>query len=225
MTTPLRIALPKGRLLRPVLDTLAAAGIVHPDARDPGRRLVLPFPGAERTLGRPVEAFLLKNADVPVYVEHGVADIGVSGTDVLDEAQAHVLRPHTFPFGRCRISVATRNGTSLEDLQAAEHLRIASKYTHLSRRFLREAGWNAELIRLGGSVELGAVLGLADAIIDLVETGRTLRENHLHEVHVIGETRVKLIANRALGDSTTAVVQTLLDRITESSSPAPEYER
>lgn len=220
---PLRLALPKGRLLDPVLDLFAAAGLVNADARDPGRRLVLSLPGAAERLGRGVEIFLLKNADVPTYVEHGVADAGVAGTDVLDESLADVLRPWTLPFGRCRVSLAAREGVGLDALAALETVRIATKYPVISGRFVRDAGWNAELIRLGGSVELGAVLGLADAIIDLVETGRTLRENRLHEVMPIGETRVMLIANRALGASTLAAVDRLIGCLDGAAQPpSPE---
>lgn len=220
---PLRLALPKGRLLAPILDLFVTAGLAGSDARDPGRRLVLALPQAQAVLGRPVEIFLLKNADVPTYVEHGVADAGVAGTDVLDESLADVLRPWTLPFGRCRVSLAAREAVDLHTLAGLDTVRIATKYPVIAGRFVREAGWNAELIRLGGSVELGAVLGLADAIIDLVETGRTLRENRLHEVLPIGETRVMLIANRALSASTLSVVDRLIGRLDGAvASPPPE---
>jgi ATP phosphoribosyltransferase len=195
---PLRIALPKGRITDDTLAAFVRAGLVDGSAPDPGRRLVVPLPGARERLGIDAHVLLLKNADVPTYVEHGIAEVGVCGTDVIDEAAPDVFEPFTFAFGRCRIAVAGRRGMQLDALDGRETVRVATKYTTIASRWIARRGWTADLIRLGGSVELAAVLGLADVIVDLVETGRTLDENNLEVLEVIGHTQVKLIANKSL---------------------------
>src|SRR5699024_5690176 len=102
----LRIAMPKGRLMNNTLKFFAKAGLAPDDGLDIGRKLLVPLPEASAAFGRPVELLIVKNADVPTYVEHGVAEMGICGTDVLDEADADVLRVYTFPFGRCNLSIA-----------------------------------------------------------------------------------------------------------------------
>ena len=199
MTLPaLRIALPKGRLTKQTLDALRRADVLDISEESFGRRLVVPCTPNPSVLHRPVEFLLLKNQDVPTYVEHGVAELGVCGSDVLEEARAEVFRPHTFPFGRCRIALAGRRDVDPAGLAQAEVVRIATKYPEITRRTLGARGWQLQILPLGGSVELAATLGLADAIVDLVETGTTLRENHLEIIEVLDTTRVHLIANRAL---------------------------
>lgn len=217
MMAPLRLAVPKGRLMKQTLVALAHAGVIDEASVDPGRRLVVRVAGAEANPGRPLELLLLKNADVPTYVEHGVAEFGVCGTDVLDESDANVWRPHTFDFGACRVAIAARAGTTAADLRARPVLRVATKYTRTAARWFAGRGQAVDLIKLNGSVELGAVLGLADAIVDLVETGRTLVENDLEVVEVIGHTRVKLIANRSLGRGQAVAV----DRMVAALTAAP----
>lgn len=207
----IRLAVPKGRLMKSTLSYLARAGLADPDGVDPGRRLVVDVPEAKPHLGFDLQLLLLKNADVPTYVEHNVADAGVCGTDVLDESDAEVLRPFTFPFGTCRIAIAGRPDVTAEDLAQAKSLRIASKYVRTAAALAAARGWNAEIIALSGSVELGAVLGLADVIIDLVETGKTLDANDLRVVEVIGHTRVKLIAAPALSGRRRAAVARLVE--------------
>jgi len=221
MTDALRLAVPKGRLMKQTLRTLAASGVVDSGAVDPGRRLVVRVDGADAVLGRPLELLLLKNADVPTYVEHGVAEVGVCGTDVLDESDANVWRPHTFDFGSCRIAIAARAGTTAADLRARPTLRIATKYTRTAARWFAGRGQAVDLVKLNGSVELGAVLGLADAIVDLVETGRTLVENDLEVVEVIGQTQVKLIANRSLGRAQAAAVDRMVAALAGPGTEAP----
>jgi ATP phosphoribosyltransferase len=194
MTDALRIALPKGRLFDQTVEFLGAAGIFDGPV-DPGRRLVVPVTLADRNIGVPVELLALKNADVPVYVEHGVAQLGVVGSDVLDEQHADVHTIYTLPYGSCRISVAGRASLTADDLRRREVLRVATKYTRRAERYFTSLGQRVELVKLHGSVELAAVLGLADVIVDLVETGRTLRENGLAEIELIDTTRVFLIAS------------------------------
>lgn len=208
---PLRLAVPKGRLMQSTLTYLSRAGVTAGDDLDPGRKLVLDVPGAEDHLGAPLQLLLLKNADVPTYVEHGVADAGVSGTDVLEESDAEVLRPFTFPFGSCRVALAARRGVGPEVLERPSGLRIATKYVRRAHRLAAARGWSAEIVELSGSVELGAVLGLADVILDLVETGRTLEANDLEIVEVVDHTRVKLIAAPALSGARRRSVGRLVD--------------
>ncbi len=214
--TPLRIALPKGRLTDRTLDTFRAAGVLDDSALDVGRRLVVPLPSLSLHLGMPVEVLLLKNADVPVYVEHGVAELGVCGTDVLREAGADVLEPITLPFGACRMALAARRGTTVADLRERDGLRVATKYPRTARAWLKERGMYADLVELGGSVELGAVLRLADAIVDLVETGTTLRENNLEVIDVLGPTLVRVIANRSLTGARRDACASLIERLRRS---------
>lgn len=211
----LRIAMPKGRLMDQTLDFFSKAGLAPQGKLDIGRKLVVSLPEATDALGVQIELLIVKNADVPTYVEHGVAEFGVCGTDVLDEAGADVLRPYTFPFGRARLSIAGKAGLSIQEFEAGDTVRVASKFPKTTERYFRYRGWHPDIIQLNGSVELGAVLGIADVIVDLVETGNTLRENHLEEFEVLGETAVKLIASRSLSRTQMNVLGEFIDRLRE----------
>jgi ATP phosphoribosyltransferase len=184
----LTLALPKSRLLDAVVTlaevrSLAIAAAV----REAGRALVVET-GELRLL-------LLKDADVPVYVEQGIADCGVVGLDQILERDADVVRLLRLPFGHCRLCLIARDGAAPpEDGRA---LVIASKYPRLTGRLAASRGHHAHVIPLAGSVELAARLGLADFVVDLVETGRTLRENGLHPVEEWLRIAPYLIANRA----------------------------
>jgi ATP phosphoribosyltransferase len=137
---------------------------------------------------------LVKPADVPVYVEHGIADCGVVGRDVLMESGTDLLQPLTLGIGRCRIVVAALAGVSLADFGM---LRVATKYPRIAAAHFGARGRPVEIIELSGSVELAPTLGLADCIVDLVETGGTLKENGLNEIEEIGESTGRLVVNRA----------------------------
>lgn len=185
---PLTLALPKGRLLE--------ALVAHAEARgwglgaalaSAGRRLVLEW-------GR-LRLLLLKDADVPVYVEQGVAEVGVAGLDQIRERNADVVRLRRLPFGHCRLCLIARKGASWR--QNGAPLVLASKYPRLAAELARQRGLAAEVIPLAGSVELAARLKLADAVVDLVETGRTLRENGLYPVEEWLRVAPYLIVNRA----------------------------
>jgi ATP phosphoribosyltransferase len=184
----LTVALPKGRLLEP-LGALAEAGGLPLGAalRAAGRALVVEA-GELRVL-------LLKDADVPVYVAQGVAEVGVAGLDQVLERNADVLRLMRFPFGHCRLCLIAADG--LQPAEEGGGLVIASKYPRLAAELAARRGHQATVIPLAGSVELAARLGLADAVVDLVETGRTLRENGLHPVEEWLRVAPYLIANRA----------------------------
>ena len=184
----LTIAVAKGRLQDEALALLAGAGAGVSSQDLSSRRLAV-----EDESGR-YRFIFVKPADVPVYVEHGIADCGVVGRDVLLESGTDLLQPLTLEIGRCRIVVAARTGVSLSDLGM---LRVATKYPRIAAAHFGARGRPVEIIQLSGSVELAPGLGLADCIVDLVESGRTLRENGLKEIEVIDESTGRLVVNRA----------------------------
>lgn len=189
--TPLRIALPKGRMMDEALRLFEAMGAgIDPAARDT-RRLILPSAD-----GR-FEFLPVKSGDVAVYVEAGVADAGVAGMDVLEEARPDVLRPLDLGFGGCRLAVAAPQGQAYPSLVGGGIPRVATKYVESARRFFAARGIQVELIRISGSVELAPLLGLSDWIVDLVQTGRTLAENGLVVVDDVSSSSARLIVNRA----------------------------
>jgi ATP phosphoribosyltransferase len=184
----LTIAVAKGRLQAEALALLVVAGVGLSSDALSSRRLAL-----EDESGRYCFIFV-KPADVPVYVEHGIADCGVVGRDVLLESEADLLQPLSLEIGRCSIVVAARTGVSLSDVGM---LRVATKYPRIAAAHFGARGRPVEIIQLAGSVELAPLLGLADCIVDLVETGRTLRENGLKIIEVITESTGRLVVNRA----------------------------
>lgn len=184
----LTIAVAKGRLQTDALALLARAGVGLPSEAISSRRLAL-----EDESGR-YRFIFVKPADVPVYVEHGIADCGVVGRDVLIESGTDLLQPITLGIGRCRIVVAALKGVSLENFGM---LRVATKYPRIAAAHFGAHGRPVEIIELSGSVELAPTLGLADCIVDLVETGGTLHANGLNEIEEIGESTGRLVVNRA----------------------------
>ena len=188
---PLRVALPKGRLLDEalVLWDLLGSGI-EPGATQ-SRRLILP------SLDGRFEFLPVKNHDVPTYVEAGVADLGIVGLDVLRERESDVLQPLDLGMGRCRLAVAAPVGVPYPRLPGAVTPRVATKYVATARRFFAERGLQVELVRISGSVEVAPLLGLSHWIVDLVETGRTLEENGLVVLETIFTSSARLIVNRA----------------------------
>lgn len=190
MSAPiLRVALAKGRLYQPAVDCFARAGIrIDPD---PGRRLLIPSsePG--------IEFLVVKPADVAVYVESGAADFGVTGTDVLRESEADVLEPLELGFGACRLVVAAPASSPFPELPGGRTARVATKYPRLAWRHFAESGRPVEIIEVQGSVEVAPLLGLAHWIVDLVDTGNTLKANGLAERETILQVGAVLVANRA----------------------------
>jgi ATP phosphoribosyltransferase len=182
------IALPKGRLLEKTLSLFAAVGVTPSDNRS--RRLMI-----DSTDGR-FRFLLVKPFDVPTYVEQGAADLGVVGSDVLLETEPDVLSPLDLGFGACRIVVAARTDRPASPSASRPH-RVATTYPRIAKRFFTEQRIPVETIALAGSVELAPSVGLAEWIVDLVETGRTLRDNSLEAIAEIAMTRAQLIANRA----------------------------
>ncbi len=187
----LTIALPKGRLWPPTQELLARLGYDCTVVGNGTRRLIAPDPTA------PLSYLLVKPADVPTYVQYGAADVGIVGQDVLRESQSDVLEPLNLGYGRCRLVLAGRPDQRHLNLRLRPHVRIASKYPNLTREHFERRGLSVEVIPLQGSVELAPLVGLADLLVDIVETGRTLRANGLVELEEIARFEATLIANRA----------------------------
>jgi ATP phosphoribosyltransferase len=186
----LTVALAKGRLMGEALKLFALAGAALPRAAEHSRRLVLETgDGALRFLA-------VKPSDVSVYVEHGIADLGVVGRDVLAEMQPDVYEPLDLRFGRCRLVVAGMAGSPWVSRYQGG-LRVATKYPRCARAFFEARGVPVEIIELTGSVELAPRVGLAELIVDMVETGTTLRDNGLVVSAEILECSARLIVNRA----------------------------
>jgi ATP phosphoribosyltransferase len=184
------IALAKGRLLDKSLELLAGAGVRFSEDVATSRKLIFDArDGKHRVV-------LVKPADVPTYVEYGAADAGIAGLDVVLESRADLVQPLALNFGRCKLAVAAPAGV---ELSASENptVRVATKYPHLTMEYFNARGIPVELIYLSGSIELAPLLGLADRIVDLVESGRTLKENGLTIVEVILESAARLVVNRA----------------------------
>jgi ATP phosphoribosyltransferase len=200
----LTIAVAKGRMQHDALQLLARAGIVVSETALKSRRLAIED---ESGLYRFV---FVKPSDVPVYVEHGIADCGVVGRDVLVESGADLLQPLDLRIGYCRVAVAARAGQPQPPPGA---LRVATKYPKIAAAHFGARGVPVEIIRLSGSVELAPVLGLADCIVDLVETGRTLSENGLEIVAEIMDSSARLVVNRASYQLKAARVSNLLERL------------
>ena len=184
----LNVALPKGRLGDKVYRLFAQIGFECPAMDEDNRKLV--FTNEKQG----VSYLLVKPADVAIYVEHGAADIGVVGKDVLLETAPDVYELLDLGFGKCRLAVAAKNGWT-EDLRLP--LRVATKYPNVSAAYYGARNRQIEIIKLNGSVELAPILGLSDVIVDIVETGTTLRENDLSVVCDVAPSSARLIANKS----------------------------
>ncbi|PYE53360.1 ATP phosphoribosyltransferase [Deinococcus yavapaiensis] len=184
--TSLTLALPKGRMFEESATLLRRAGLAI-DVPRGGRALRHAF---EQPDGSVLTVLELRNSDVPAYVDLGVADAGVVGKDVLMEAGRDVYEPLDLGFGACRLSLIRERGA------ASEILRIASKYPRLAAAFAHERGLAAEVVKLSGNIELACLTGLADAVVDIVQTGSTLRANDLEEVEVLATSSARFVVNR-----------------------------
>ena len=187
------LALSKGRIFDDSLPLLAAAGIQVLEDPEKSRKLII---GTSRP---DVRVVLVRASDVPTYVQHGGADLGVAGLDTLLEHDSHGLyRPLDLKIARCRMSVATRTDFDYAAaVRQGSRIRVASKYTQIAREHFAAKGVHVDLIKLYGSMELAPLTGLADAIVDLVSTGSTLRANQLVEVEKIMDISARLVVNQA----------------------------
>ncbi|MGM9646888.1 MAG: ATP phosphoribosyltransferase [Eubacteriales bacterium] len=184
----LNVALPKGRLGMKVYDMLAAIGYECPEILEDNRKLI--FENAENG----VRYFLVKPSDVAIYVEKGAADIGVVGKDILLEQEPELYELLDLRFGKCRMCVAAPNDYR-EDPDRP--VKVATKFVHIARRYYESTNREIEIIKLSGSIEIAPLVGLSDVIVDIVETGTTLRENNLRVWEEIVPISARLIANKA----------------------------
>jgi ATP phosphoribosyltransferase len=199
---PLIVAVPKGRILDALGPLLEKAGIDASPLRANDRRLV------RRSADGKLAWVFLKPDDVPTYVEYGAADIGVSGRDTLLERKHDVYMPVDLGIGKCRLVVAAPRGKALPDVP-----RIATKYPRVAAEHFAKKGVQAEVIPVHGSVELAPLVGLADAIVDIVETGATLKENDLEVLETVAEVSTMVIANRAAYKLRAGEIRPLLERL------------
>lgn len=187
----LTIALPKGKLFYLAKDLFAKVGFVADNLEEKSRKLVITNEEIK------LKFIIAKTADVPTYVEHGAADIGVIGKDVLMEAQKDVYELLDLGFGRCHLMMAVPKDKKRAKLTDYTHTRVATKFPNVAKQFFTSKGMQMEYIKMNGSIELGPIVGLSESIVDIVETGTTLRENNLEEIAFIAEASARLIANRA----------------------------
>ena len=183
--TELTIAMPKGRIFEEAYELLIQAGYELPTEMELSRKLLIEIPEEK------IRFILAKPMDVPVYVEHGVADIGIAGKDVLLEQQRTVHELLDLKISRCYIASAGLPNTTLNEVAP----RIATKYPTIATNYYKEIGEQVEIIELNGSIELAPMINLADRIVDIVSTGRTLKENGLVEYERIADVSSRLIAN------------------------------
>jgi ATP phosphoribosyltransferase len=203
----LTLALSKGRIFEETLPLLRAAGLEVTEDPERSRKLILPT-------NRPdVRVVLVRATDVPTYVQRGGADVGVAGLDTLLEHDDEGLyRPLDLGIARCRMSVAVRADFDYaRAVRQGSRLRVATKYTQVARQHFADKGVHVDLIKLYGSMELAPLTGLADAIVDLVSTGSTLRANHLVEVEQILDVSARLVVNQAALKLKREPIRALLD--------------
>ncbi len=204
MNETLTLALSKGRIFKETLPLLAAAGIRPLEDPETSRKLIL------ATNQPQVKLVVVRATDVPTYVEHGAADLGVAGKDVLMEHEGdNLYEPLDLGIARCRMMVAGRPDQPVP----GRRRRIATKYVHSTRRHFAAKGEQVEIIKLYGSMELAPLVGLADAIVDLVDTGNTLRANGLEPLEHIADISSRLVVNKASLKIKTAAVQALVAKL------------
>lgn len=188
MKPMLNVALPKGRLGEKVYEIFAKAGFPCPSILESSRKLIFENPEAG------VRYFWVKPSDVPIYVERGAADIGVAGKDILLEYEPDIYELLDLNIGKCRMAVAAKNDF-YDDPQRT--LRVATKFANIAAQHYRAKGRDIDIIHLNGSIELAPILDLSDVIVDIVETGTTLKENDLTVVETVVPISARLIANKA----------------------------
>jgi ATP phosphoribosyltransferase len=204
MKNSITIALTKGRLLQETLPLLAAVGIAPLEDLDSSRKLVFPTTMAH------VQLVVLRGSDVPTYVQFGTADMGVSGKDViLEHGGEGFYEPLDLQIARCRLMTAGVKGAALP----AGRIRVATKFVNIARRYYAEHGRQVDVIKLYGAMELAPIMGLADEIVDVVDTGNTLRANGLEAREMIASITSRLIVNKAAMKTKHARVQMILDAL------------
>jgi ATP phosphoribosyltransferase len=213
------MALSKGRIFEETLPLLEAAGIQVSENPEQSRKLII------ATSNPGLRLIIVRASDVPTYVEYGAADLGIAGKDVLIEHAAQhpggLYQPIDLNIARCRLAVAVRKGFDYEAaVRQGARLRVATKYTQAAREHFAAKGVYVDLIKLYGSMELAPLVGLADAIVDLVSTGNTLKANDLVAVEDIMPISSRLVVNRAALKTRHAQLQPLLDAFEQASQAA-----
>ncbi len=206
MKTMLNIALPKGRLGEKVYAMFEKAGFECPSIKENNRKLIF----ENEACG--VRYFWVKPSDVAIYVERGAADIGVAGKDILLEYEPDVYELLDLDIGKCRMAVAAKEGFR-DDAQRT--LKVATKFSNIARGYYASLGRDIDIIHLNGSIELAPILQLSDVIVDIVETGTTLRENHLEVVETIVDISARLIANKASFKFKNEPIETIVRSLAE----------
>lgn len=206
MDNMLNIALPKGRLGEKVYAMFEAAGFECPSIKETNRKLIFENEAAG------VRYFWVKPSDVAIYVERGAADIGVAGKDILLEYEPDIYELCDLGTGKCRMAVAAKK--DFRD-NSGRTLRVATKFTNIARKYYNSIGRDIDIIKLNGSIELAPILGLSDVIVDIVETGTTLKENDLEVMETIVPISARLIANKASYKFKTERIRTLTEKMEE----------
>jgi ATP phosphoribosyltransferase len=215
---PLTVALPKGRLLTPAADLFRRLGWCC-DLDNGSRQLLITETNVTGNTGERMRFLLVKPADVPVYVEYGAADLGIVGQDVLWECGRDVYEPLQLGFGRCRLVLAGTPAQQDHNFRLATGLRVATKYPHLAQSYFQQRGLSVEIIPLTGSIELAPLVGLADLVVDVVESGRTLRENGLVELEEIVACQATMIVNRVAHRLRLNEIRRLLSQVETGAAP------
>ncbi|MBR5914283.1 MAG: ATP phosphoribosyltransferase [Selenomonadaceae bacterium] len=184
------VALPKGKLFNLSADILQKVGWTAEGLSEKSRKLVITNEEAR------LKFIITKTADVPTYVEHGAADIGIIGKDVIVESEKNVYELLDLGFAKCHLMMAVPKDKKRARLEDYAHTRVATKFPRIAENFFVSRGMQMEYIKLNGSIELGPIVGLSESIVDIVETGTTLRENNLEEIVSIMDSTARLIANR-----------------------------
>ena len=184
------VALPKGKLFGLSAELLKKVGWTADNLHEKSRKLIITNDDLR------LNFIITKTADVPTYVEYGAADIGIIGKDVIAESGKDIFELLDLGFGKCHLMMAVDKNNIRPRLQDYSHTRVATKFPHIAEKFFSSHGMQMEYIKLNGSIELGPLIGLSESIVDIVETGTTLRENNLVEIISIMDSTARLIANR-----------------------------
>ena len=210
ITDPITIALTKGRILKETLPLLAKVGIEPSEDLEASRKLIVP------TTLTNVHLVILRGSDVPTYVKHGEADIGIAGKDMLLEFGGEgIYEPLDLGIARCRLMTAGPRVSQTAQAQR-RRIRVATKFLNIAREHYAGKGIHADLIKLYGSMELAPLMGLADEIVDIVDTGKTLEENGMVPLELIAEVSSRLIVNKASMRTRHASVRMLIDALEEA---------
>ncbi len=204
MKTMLNIALPKGRLGEKVYNMFEKAGFECPSIHENNRKLI--FENDEKS----IRYFWVKPSDVAIYVEHGAADIGVAGKDILLEYEPDIYELLDLNIGKCRMAVAAKKDF-FDDVEKT--LKVATKFTNITKNYYSKLGRDIDIIHLNGSIEIAPILGLSDVIVDIVETGTTLKENNLEVIESIVDISARLISNKSSFKFKNELIEQLVEGI------------